>query len=55
MINEQSDEVLREIFDSLKNKYQNNLKSWRESAFVFDYVPLLYYKCRKINSSRGES
>ena len=27
----------------------------RGSAFVFDYVQLLYYKCRRINFNRGES
>ena len=25
MINEEADEVIKELFDSLKNKYQNNL------------------------------
>ena len=25
------------------------------SAFVFDYVQLLYYKCHKIDSNRGRS
>ena len=25
------------------------------SAFVFDYVHLLYYKCHKINQNRGGS
>ena len=34
-----------ELFDSLKNRYQNNLESMRDSEFVFDYVQLLDYKC----------
>ena len=29
MINDQADEVVKELFDSLKNKYQNNLKSMK--------------------------
>ena len=27
----------------------------KSSEFVFDYVDLLYYKCRKINPNRGGS
>ena len=45
MINYEADEVIKELFDSLKNKYQNNLESMKGSEFVFDYVHLLYYKC----------
>ena len=51
MINDQADEVIEELFDSLKNRYQNNLESMKGSEFVFDYVQLLYYKCHKINPS----
>ena len=43
MINDEADEVIKELFDSLKKKYQNNLKSLKASEFVFDYVQLLYY------------
>ena len=43
MINDEVDEVMKEIFDSLKNRYQNNLESMKGSEFVFDYVHLLYY------------
>ena len=42
MISDKADEVIKEIFDSLKNRYQNNLKSMKYSDFVFDYVHLLY-------------
>ena len=38
-------EVIQELFDSLKNRYQNNSESMKGSEFVFDYVQLLYYKC----------
>ena len=31
MINDQPDEVVKELFDSIKNKYQNNLKSMKVS------------------------
>ena len=40
------------IFDSLKNRYQNNLESIKGSEFVFDFVYLLYCKCCKINANR---
>ena len=37
-------EVIQELFDSLKNRYQNNSESMKGSEFVFHYVQLLYYK-----------
>ena len=49
MINDEADEVVKELFDSPKNRYHNNLELTKGSEFVFDYVHLLYYKCRKIN------
>ena len=55
MINDEADEVIKELFDSIKNRYQNNLELMIGSEFVFDYVQLLYYKCHKINPSRGGS
>ena len=36
MISMEADEVIKKLFDSLKNRYQNNLKSLRD--FVLDYV-----------------
>ena len=47
MINDEVDEVLKELSHSLKNRYQNNLKSMKGSEFVFDFVHLFYYKCHK--------
>ena len=38
MINDEADEVIKELFDSLKNRYQNNLESMRDSEFVFGYL-----------------
>ena len=52
MISDEADEVIKELFDSLKNRYQNNLESVKGSEFVFDYVHLMYYKT---NSNRGGS
>ena len=49
MINDEADEVIEGLFDSLKNRYQSNLESIKSSEFVFDYVHLLYCKCHKIN------
>ena len=49
MISDEADEVIKKLFDLLKNGYQNNLQSMRGSEFVFDYVQLLYYKCHRIN------
>ena len=40
MINDEADEVMKELFDSLKNRYQNNLESMKCNDFVFDYVQL---------------
>ena len=52
MINDKADEVIKNFFDSLKNRYQNNLESMNVSEFVFTYVYLSYYKCHKINPNR---
>ena len=43
MINDEADEVIKEILNSLKKKYQNNLKSIKVSDFVFDCIHLFYY------------
>ena len=55
MINNEADKVIKELFDSLKNRYQNNLESIKGNEFVFDYVNLLYYKCHKIDPNLGGS
>ena len=47
MINDEAGEVIKELFDSLQNRYQNNLESVKGSYFLFDYVNLLYCKCHK--------
>ena len=38
MINDEADEIIKDLLDSLKNRYQNNLESMKVSEFVFDYV-----------------
>ena len=53
MINDEADKVIKELCDSLKNGYQNHLKSKKGSEFVFDYVQLLHYKCHKIIANCG--
>ena len=55
MISDEADEVIKKLFDSIKNRYQNNLESMKGSESVFDYVHLIYYKCHKINPNRGGS
>ena len=55
MINDEADEVMKELSGSLKPRYLNNLESMQGSEFVFDYVSLLYYKCQKINPNCGGS
>ena len=55
MISDKGDEDAKELFDSLKNRYQNNLAARKGSDFVFSYVQLLCYKCHKINPNHGGS
>ena len=50
-INDRADEVIKEIYDSLKSRYQNNLESMKGSKFAFDRDHLLYYN--KINPNHG--
>ena len=49
MISDVPDDIMEKLFNSLKNRYQNNLQTMIGSEFVFDYVQLLYYKCHKMN------
>ena len=49
-------EVVNEIFRSLRSKYQESLEtSMKESDYVFDLVQLMYYKCHKVNFKCGGS
>ena len=38
MISDEADEVIKKLFDSLKNRYQNNLQSMRGSEFLFYFL-----------------
>ena len=56
MNNDKADEVIKKLFESLLNRYQNNLEeSMQGSEFVFSYVHSLYYKCHEINPNCGGS
>ena len=37
-MNDKVDEIIEKLFDSFKNRYQNNLESMTGSELVFDYV-----------------
>ena len=50
MINDEANETIEGLFELLQNRYQNNLKSTKDSEFVINYVCLLYYKCHKDKS-----
>ena len=53
MVNDEVNEVIKKLFDSLRNTYQNNLESMKGSEFVSHSFHLLYYKCHKINPNHG--
>ena len=51
MINDKSDEVIKELLIHLLKEYQIGLeKSIRGSDFIFGCVHLLHYKCHKNKS-----
>ena len=52
-ISDEADEVIKELFDSLENRYKNNFESVEGMEFVFDYVQLLYCECHKISPNPG--
>ena len=41
MINDEASKVIKKLFKSLRNRYQNNLESMKNSELLFDYVYLL--------------
>ena len=55
MISDEADEVIKELFNSLKKRYQIKIESMKGSQFLFDYVWLLHHKCHKINPNCGGS
>ena len=53
MMNDKAGEIIEELFESLKKRYENKLEeSMKVSDFVFNIVHLLYYKCHEINPNR---
>ena len=55
MTNNEANEFIKELFNSLKNRYPTNYQSIKGSVFVFDYVHLLYYRCHEVNQNCGGS
>ena len=55
IINDEAVKVIEELFDLLKNRYQNNLESMKGNEFIFNCVYFLYYKCHKTNPNCGGS
>ena len=50
MIDNEADEAMKELFDSLKRRYQNDLKSMKGSELLFDYfINITYYFINVIN------
>ena len=54
MINDETDEVIKELVKPLQNRYQNK-NQWKSNKLVFKLVPLLYYKCHEINPNSSAS
>ena len=51
-----TDEIIKELFKSILQRYQENLQEkMRGSDFAFDVVNFLYYDFNKISISRGGS
>ena len=56
MLGNETNEIIRECFQSLLQKYQEWLEeSMRWSKFDFDSIYLLCYKLHKISLNRGGS
>ena len=55
IINDEADEILKDLFDSLKNNYQNNLESVKGTDFVLNLFICCNCKCHKINLNCGGS
>ena len=55
MIGYETDEIVEERFESVLQKYQEELEEEIGSKFVYDSVDILYYKLCKISLNRGGS
>ena len=52
---ENTNVIIREIFNSFLNNYQKGLKNIKGSDFVFESVDLLDYKLHRVRLKRGGS
>ena len=53
MMGSETDEVFKELFESLLQRYQEGLEeSMKGSEFIFDSVGVLYYNLNKISPNR---
>ena len=50
-----TNDIIREVFDSFLCNYQKELKIIKESDFVFESVDLLDYKLHRVRLKRGGS
>ena len=56
IIGNEKDEIIKQLFDSLLQRYQEGLEELiKGSEFVLDSADLLYYKCHQLNLHRGGS
>ena len=56
MMGSETEEIIKEIFKSLQQRYQKGLEeSMDGNHFFFDGVNALYYKLNKVSLSRGGS
>ena len=56
MIGNETDEIIEELFESLSQKYQEELEEpVKGSEFVFDSIDLLYCNLHKRSLNRGRS
>ena len=56
MIDDDNDDIIEQLFESLLQKYEENLQNKiRGSEFDFDGVNFLYYDFNKTSINRGES
>ena len=53
MIGNETDDIIKDLFDSFLQRCQEHLEeSMKGSEFVFDSVDLLFYKLHKIKLNR---
>ena len=56
MIGSETDEIIKELFESFSQKYQEGLEeSIRGSEFVYDSVDVLFYNLNKVSLRRSGS